>query len=120
MTKRSVLIGLLLAAAISAFYFINNNVVMQSDLIGNFMPISVYGFMILTLITINPILSKIKKSASFKGSEYAVIMSIALVACAVPGSGLMRFFTNSMIDKSHVPSFSTNHTSLVFRQITRP
>src|SRR5210317_1040837 len=97
MTKRAVLFGLLFGAFLAGVTHINNNVIRQSGLIEDFMPIGVYGLLVLSLIILNPVLHRLKPKWKLRGNEYAVILAIALAACSVPNSGFMRFFPNIMM-----------------------
>ncbi|MHC4506819.1 MAG: hypothetical protein ACYTFI_26310, partial [Planctomycetota bacterium] len=55
MTIRAVVVGLLGATFIAGFTYFNDNIMRQTLLIGNFMPHSVYGTLILFLLVVNPV-----------------------------------------------------------------
>lgn len=85
MTRRSVLLGLLGAALVCGASFLNDRVLRQTYLVGNNMPVSVYGTLILFLLFVNPLLRK----RHLSGGEMAVILALTLAACCLPGSGLL-------------------------------
>lgn len=101
MTKRSVILGLLGAAFICAFSYFNDNVLLQTLFIGNNMPASIYGGLILFILLFNPLLRKWKREYSLTGKELAVVLTLILAAGAIPGAGLLRTFTTSLIMPNH-------------------
>lgn len=101
MTVRAVLIGLLGAATLCAFGFFNDMVIRQTFLIGNYLPISVYGALVAFLLVANPLLLRIYRGAALSGRELAVILALVLPACYVPGRGLIHYFTNVMVLPRH-------------------
>ena len=92
MTLRAVIIGFVCAAAVCAFCFFNDFVIKQTFLVGNYMPISVYGGLLVFLLVVNPILLKLSRRLALSGRELAVIVALTLAACYVPGRGLMHYF----------------------------
>jgi len=97
MTFRAVLLGLGFAAFICGVTFFNDFVLRQTFLVGNYMPISVFGGLLLLVMLVNPLLRLFSKRAILSGRELAVIVALALVACAVPGRGLMHYFTTFLM-----------------------
>ena len=97
MTIRSILLGLLGAVFICGTTYFNDRVLHQTDMIGNNLPVSVYGILILFLLGVAPLLGK----RSLRGKELAVIMTLTLAACCIPGSGLLRFFTPALVMPHH-------------------
>jgi len=97
MTPRAIVIGLLSAAAVCGFCFFNDFIMKQTFLVGNYMPISVYGGLLLFLLIINPLLLRMSERLAFTGKELAVIIVLTLAACYVPGRGLMHYFYTAMI-----------------------
>jgi len=96
MTFRSVLIGLLLGCAIACFGYFNDWIMKQAYLATNLIPTGVFGVLILALLFGNPLL-KLLRLASYTASEWCVIAAVALVACVVPGPGLMWHFSNVLV-----------------------
>ncbi|MHC5057610.1 MAG: DUF6785 family protein, partial [Planctomycetota bacterium] len=73
MTKRAVGIGLALAVTLGGVTYFNNSVMRQTWLVGNYLPISVYGSLILFLVIVNPLLGRIGDSWRLGSRELAVI-----------------------------------------------
>ena len=97
MTIRSVLLGLLGAALVCGLTFFNDRILRQSFLVGSNLPVSVYGTLLLFVILVNPLLRRL----ALTGRELAVILTLTLVACAIPGSGLLRTFTSALVLPHH-------------------
>ena len=97
MTIRAVLLGFLGGAFVCGASFFNDRILRQTYLVGNNMPVSVYGVLILFLLLANPLLRRFH----LKGSELAVILTLTLATCCIPGSGFLRTFTSSCILPFH-------------------
>ena len=95
MTWRAVLAGLVAGAFVCAFGYFNDNVMRQTMFIGNNMPISVYGGLILFVLVLNPLLRR----WAFSAGELAVALALVLVMCAVPS--FMRTFTVTLMMPRH-------------------
>ncbi|MHC5059454.1 MAG: DUF6785 family protein [Planctomycetota bacterium] len=101
MTVRSVTIGLLGAASVCAYTYFNDWVIRQTMFVGNNMPIAVYGGLILFLLFLNPLLLHARKRFALTGRELAVILALTLAACCIPGSGLMRTLSTTLMMPHH-------------------
>jgi len=101
MTKRSIVMGLLGAAFICAATYFNDAVMRQTMLIGNSLPVAVYGGLVLFLLLVNPVLRRTGLLRPFSGKELAVALALTLAAAAIPGSGLMRTFTSTLMLPHH-------------------
>ncbi len=97
MTIRAVILGLLGAAFVCSYTYFNDWVMRQTMFVGNFMPISVYGVLVLFLALVYPLWRRFKRSGGFKRSELAVMLVLTLVSCAIPGSNLLRLLTPALI-----------------------
>ncbi len=97
MTWRAVLAGLVAGAFVCAFSYFNDAVMRQTMFIGSNMSISVYGGLILFVLIINPLL----KRWAFSAGELAVALALVLAVCCIPGSGLMRTFTATLMMPWH-------------------
>lgn len=101
MTLRALIFGFLGAIAICAITYFNDYVIDSTFLVGSFLPLALVGFLILFLITVNPLLQKVRPNWSFRGSELAVITGLSLVACGIPSSGHYRNFTAVIMMPHH-------------------
>jgi len=97
MTWRAVILGLLGAAAICGLSYLNDQILQQTYLVGNNMPVAVYGALILVVVLLNPLL----KRHALTGRELALILTLTLAASCIPGSGLLRTFSNSLMLPHH-------------------
>ncbi len=93
MTKRSIILGLVCAMALGPITFMNDMVMKGTYLIGNYIPIAVFGSLLLFVLIVNPAL-KALRFRPLAGKELAVAVAIVLCVCCLPGRGLMHFFTN--------------------------
>jgi hypothetical protein len=96
MTKRSVILGLIGVVIVAAVTFFNDHVMHQTHLIGNNMPIVVFGMLLLYVLAA-PLLGR----HALRGPEIAVALAIVLAACCIPGSSMMRAFGTSLIQPQH-------------------
>ena len=91
-TWRSVGLGLLLAVGIACVSPYNDYVVNNSYLIGSYFPpvvtLAVFAFVLL----VNGPLHKFAPRWALSSPELAVVMAMGLLACSIPGQGLMRMF----------------------------
>ncbi|MHC4504294.1 MAG: DUF6785 family protein [Planctomycetota bacterium] len=88
MTARAVLIGFACASFLCGAFYFNNYIIRQSNLIRHFLPISVYGGLMLFVILVNPVLHRLRLALS--GREVAVAVAVMLAACYVPGFSLTQ------------------------------
>lgn len=96
MTFRAILIGLLFSMGIAVFGYFNDWIMEQAFLATNLVPIAVYGFLVVGLLGVTPLL----RACRLKGlaaKEWCVITALMLVACAIPGPGLMWYFSNTLV-----------------------
>ncbi len=92
MIRRAIILGFIGAIFISAFTYFNDAVIRQNLFIGNHMPVSVYGGLILFILIINPLLFYTLKRFVLSSRELAIILTLVLAVCCIPASGLMRYF----------------------------
>jgi len=93
MTVRAVALGLALGLLISVGTYFNDWVIGQTQLIGNHLPVSVFGIAALLLFFAVPALRACGWRRALGGREVLVTTAIALAACGWPGSGFYRGFT---------------------------
>ena len=102
MTVRSIIIALLGAVFITAFGFFNDaHLGLEKFNSGQYLPLIVYGSLIVGLLTVNPLLHRIRRSLAFKPAELAVIVGMQLVVVGIPGRGLCEAFCNIMVMPAH-------------------
>ncbi len=97
MTFRAVILGLIGVVFISSYTYFNDWIMRQTMFVGNFMPISVYGVLVIFLAFIFPLWRRLTRKGALNRSEIAVILVLVLAACAIPGSNLLRLFTPALI-----------------------
>ncbi len=95
MTFRAVTIGLLTGLAIAFCTYFNDWVVQQTHFVGNLMPISVFGTLILLYFIANPLLGRLKSDWTFSAGEMAIIAILSLAVCGWPGSNFFRTFAGT-------------------------
>ncbi|MEX0777181.1 MAG: DUF6785 family protein [Phycisphaeraceae bacterium] len=92
MTIRAVMLGVLLGIGISAFTFFNDAVIRHTFLISHYLPVAVFGALVVLILLINPLLRVAGVNAPLRPVELAVIAAIALAACAWPSFSFFRGF----------------------------
>lgn len=92
MTIRALGIGLLLALLIAGVTYFNDWVIVQTHLVGNHLPIGVFGVVMLLLMVANPALSLLRRRWSLRPAELAVIAALGLAVCGWAGSNFFRTF----------------------------
>jgi len=97
MSKRSIVLGLLGGAVVCGLCFFNDRILQQTYLVGNNMPASVYGVLILFVVLVNPLLRR----GALNGREIAIILALTLAACSIPGGGLLRQLVPTVVMPHH-------------------
>ncbi len=114
MTIRALIIGILLAAFIGLATYFNDWVIYQTHLVGNHLPIGVFGIVMLLLLVGNPILGVLRGRWRLRPAELAVIAALGLVVCGWAGSNFFRtFITNMAMPANDYP----NRTNWQSRQV---
>ncbi|RMD80290.1 MAG: hypothetical protein D6820_06895, partial [Lentisphaerae bacterium] len=96
MTLRSFILGLAGAIVICTLTYINDFVLRQTYLVGNHLPVSIYGTLIIFLV-LNMALYRVWKRLALTGRELVIILAMTLTACCIPSSGLLRTFTSVLM-----------------------
>jgi len=92
LTIRAVILGLMLAIGIACTTWFNTWVIESTPLIGNLLPIGVFGVIVLVMMLVNPALRAAGKGLALKPSEIAIVCALALAICGWPDSGFFRTF----------------------------
>jgi len=100
-TIRAVTIGLALGLLVSAFNYFNDAVIKQTMFIGNFLPISIFGALLVLLLMANPMLRWLGVRWPLRAGELALIAAIGLAACGWPGSNGFRVFATNLAMPAH-------------------
>ncbi len=101
MSPRAIVLGLLGGCFVCGVTYFNDVVMDQTYFIGNYMPIGIYGSLLLVLLLLNPLMWRLSRRLALSGRELAVALVITLAACCIPGPGLMRAFTATQILPHH-------------------
>lgn len=113
MTFRAVCTGLLLALGISLFTYFNDHIIRQTYIIGNHLPVAVFGPLIFLLILVNPLMRRLGIQRTISGREIAVIAALGLFVCGWPGSGFFRTFSAAVSQPVNMertnPSWKATH-----------
>jgi len=102
MTFRAIILAMAGAAFIAAVGHLNDQVARLNHFVGNHFPIIVFGPLILVAMFANPVLRRLGRGWRFRPAELAVAVTLTLVACNIPGSGLLRFFPRTLLMPMHV------------------
>ena len=101
MSIRAFILGLSGAMFIAAAGYINDGLLQSTHLVGNHFPISVFGLLIVGVIAVNPVLGLLGPGWRLRPAEWALAVAMMLAACSIPGSGLLRTFTPTLIAPAH-------------------
>ncbi len=101
MTWRSIILGLAGALFLGVATFFNDQVLRGTYLIGNFLPISVFGLLLLFTLLVNPLLARVRRSAALSATELAAAFAIMLSAGYVGGRGLLHYFATAQMMPHH-------------------
>lgn len=94
---RAWLLGITGVVFICTYTYFNDAIMRQTMFIGNSMPISVFGGLLLFVLLLNPLLRRWHDKLALGGRELAWVLALMLVVCVIPGSGLLRTFSTSLL-----------------------
>ena len=97
MTIRAVIFGLLGAMFVGALIYVNDHIWMLHQLVASHFPIFVFGSLIAFVVFVNPVLFLLNRSWRLRPVELAFGMLLMLVACSLPGWGMLSTFTRAMV-----------------------
>ncbi|MEX0653853.1 MAG: DUF6785 family protein [Phycisphaeraceae bacterium] len=113
MSIRALILGLLWGLLIAALTYFNGHVIRQTPLIGHHFPLAVFGVLTAGLLLLNPLLRRLGPGTPLRPAELALMLALALAACAWPGQGLLRTFVPALAMPSHMaqaePSWQAAH-----------
>jgi hypothetical protein len=116
---RSVALGLLGVILICGLAPYNDWAVNNTYLIGNYLPVGLLLFFLAFILLVNGPLSRLAPQRAFSSGEMAVSLGMVLVACAVAGSGLMRYLPAALIGVSYQPGVEPLYAR-VLRELNLP
>ena len=96
-TWRSVLLGLTGVVLICAVTPYNDYALNNTFLVGNNLPIGVVMLTFLFVLVVNGPLRRWLPRHAVSGGELAVALSMTLVSCGLPSSGLMRYLPPALV-----------------------
>ncbi len=91
-TWKSVGLGAIGALAICAAAYPNDFLVRSNFMVGNYLPVSVYGSLLFFVLLVRPGLRRLHPRLDFSNRELVTATAIMLAACGIPTAGLMRYF----------------------------
>ena len=97
MSVRAVILGLLGGAFIAGTCFVVDQYAGTDVLVGQHLPISVFGLVALVGMLINPLLFKVHPSLRLSTAELATIMVLMLAAAGVPGMSFGQSFAPTLV-----------------------
>jgi hypothetical protein len=104
---RAVLLALTGILVICTFGFFNDFVLRQTYMVGTFMPMAVYGGLILFLLFLNPLLKLLGTRWLLTNRELAFMVGVILFVCFIPGRGLLHHGTATMMLPHHYEKTDT-------------
>ncbi|HEV7300541.1 MAG TPA: DUF6785 family protein [Tepidisphaeraceae bacterium] len=93
---RSVLLGLAGTSVICGLTAYNDYAMRNTLLVGNNLPLGVVLLTFLFVLGVNGPLSRWRPRWAFHSGELCVALSMMLIACCLPGGGLMRYLPSSL------------------------
>jgi hypothetical protein len=94
---RSVVLGLLGVVIVCGLTPYNDYALNNTFLVGNYLPLGVVGLAFLFAVLVNGPLWRWAPDRALSAGEMTVALSMTLVSCALPSSGLMRYFPPSLV-----------------------
>lgn len=107
MTLRALTLAFAAVAVICGFTYFNDAVLFHAMFLGNHMPMSVFGGLLLFLITVNPILGRLSRGnptsplRPFSARELCLLLAIVLPVCCIPYCSMMRLLPRALMLPHH-------------------
>jgi len=91
-TWKSIGLGTAGALFICAAAYPNDFMVRSNWLVGNHLPVGVFGSLLFFALFLRPLAARRYPALAYSNAETAVVVAMMLAACGVATSGLMRYF----------------------------
>jgi hypothetical protein len=107
MSSRAIFLAFVAAAIICGVTYFNDSVLYQTMLVGNHMPMSVFGALLPLVLLVNPLLRRCfpQNSCSwlrpFSAKELFVLLALILPMCSIPYSSMMRLLPRALMLPHH-------------------
>ena len=105
-TWRSIALGLAGVIFINVLTPFNNHVLANTDLVSSYLPTGLLLFFCLFIILINAPINRFLPRLALNTSELGIAISMVLVGCALPYTGLMRYLPGPGMGTLRVPGQS--------------
>ena len=112
-TFRSVVLGLLGVVFICGLTPYNDYALNNTFLVGNNLPLGVIMLLFVFVLLVNAPLMRFVPRFAFSAGEITVAFSMTLVSCALPSSGLMRYFPPTLVGPFWVARSSQEYLKLL-------
>jgi hypothetical protein len=101
LSVRSLIIGIICAAIMSAWCYFNDAVIRPGAMISSLLPSVAYGGLVLYVLLINPLLRRLRTRLALSGREVAAVLALFLIACGIPGWSLGEMFSPTVMFPHH-------------------
>src|SRR5258708_4054375 len=101
-TWRSILLGSAVVSIVCGLAPYNDYVVANTWLVGGYLPPAVTLTFFVLIVFINAPLHRFAPRRALSSGELAVVMAMLLVACSLPGQGLMRQLIPMLVWPFHI------------------
>ncbi len=102
MTWRALILGVSCSLFIAGAGYVNDRLLdLESFNSGHQLPVIVLGTLFLVVAGLNPLFWRWHRRLALSSSELALIVTLAMVACSIPGRGLMEQFTQVLVMPHH-------------------
>ena len=92
MSWRAIIIGLLAVVVIAGFAPYNDIVVRGTYITGNSFPAGAFFILLALTVVLNVVIKCVRRAWALRHAELMLVWCMMIVACTVPGSGLMRYW----------------------------
>lgn len=112
-TWRSITLGLIGVLFICGLTPYNDYVVNNTFLVGNYLPVGLLLIFVVFSLVINAPLAKLSRRLALSNAEVSVAFAMALVSCALPSSGLMRYLPSNLVVFHHHAGQNPDYADLL-------